>query len=322
MLSFGQEPMLARPVERLPDASAWPGGVAYEPKFDGYRALLFVDRGTCRVQSRRGHDITDAFSDIASAGAAQLLDGFVVDGELVVWGDDALDFSELQRRLASRKRLARKPASFVAFDVLAVSGSDVRSWKLRQRREALELLFQDCTPPLELAPQTYDKQDAEQWLRDYAASSVGIEGLVIKGLDTTYAPGKRDWLKLRIRDTVEVVVGAVTGSVSAPERLVLGLYRDGDLEVVGSTGELNLQQQKSVRPLLAPAAPSHPWPDELSEGRLGHYGKRRVSITKVEPSLVVEVSADSAFDHGRWRHVTQFVRPRPDLAPAEAAPPV
>lgn len=319
MLSFGQEPMLARAVQRLPDPAGWPGGIAYEPKFDGYRALLFVDDGTCRVQSRRGHDITDAFADIASAAVEQLPDGVVVDGELVVWGDDALEFAELQRRLASRKRLARKPASFVAFDVLAVSGSDVRAWAFRQRRDALELLLLGSAPPLELAPQTYEKQDAEQWLRDYADSAVGIEGLIIKGLDSPYVSGRRGWLKLRIRDTVEAIVGA---SMEAPGRLVLGLYRDGDLEVVGGTGELNIQQQKALEPLLAPAGPGHPWPDELSEGRLGHYGKSRVPITKVEPSLVVEVSADSAFDHGRWRHVTTFVRPRPDLSPAEAAPPV
>lgn len=322
MLSFGQEPMLARAVQTLPDPGGWPGGVAYEPKFDGYRALLFVDEGRCRVQSRRGHDITDAFPDIASAAAEQLPDGVVVDGELVVWGDGAFDFAELQRRLVSRQRLARKPAIFVAFDVLALSGADVRSWPLSRRREALELLLQGSAPPMELTPQTYEKQDAEQWLRDYAAGWVGIEGLVMKGLDSPYVSGRRDWLKLRIRDTGEVVVGAVTGPVSAPGCLVLGLYRDGGLDVVGSTGALSFRQQKAVRSLLAPAGPGHPWPDEVSARRLGHHGKGRVSITRVEPSLVVEVSADSAFEHGRWPHETTFVRPRPDLVPAEAVPPV
>ncbi len=321
MLGFGQEPMLARPVTALPHEAALPGGALYEPKFDGYRGLLFVEEGRCRVQSRRGHDITDAFQDVATAVEDQLPDGSVVDGELVVWGDEALDFAELQRRLASRKRLARRPASFVAFDVLAIGGADIRPWPLRRRREALDLLMQESLPPLQISPQTDSRHDAEQWMRDYADNPVGIEGLVIKGASTSYVSGKREWLKYRIRDTVEVLVGAVTGSLKLPERLILGLYRDGELQVVGSTGDLTIRQQRSMAPLLTPANADHPWPDDLSEGRLGHFGNRRVPITKVEPTLVVEVSADSAFERGRWRHITTFVRPRPDLDADEIATP-
>jgi ATP-dependent DNA ligase len=319
MLGFGQEPMLARPVRDIPHEGALPGGSLYEPKFDGYRALLFVMDGRCRVQSRRGHDITDAFSDVAAAVEQQVPDGVIIDGELVVWGDGALDFAELQRRLASRKLVSRKPASFMAFDVLAISGSDVVSWPLYRRREALELLLQDAKPPIQISPQTDSLHDAEQWMRDYAETPVGVEGVVIKGRDTVYSPGKREWLKLRIRDTVEVIVGAVTGSLNEPRRLVLGLYRDGVLEVVGSTGELTRQQRSVTKPLLNPAPVTHPWPDDLSEGKLGHFGKQRILITKVEPTLVVEVSADSAFEHGRWRHITKFIRPRPDLTPDELA---
>jgi ATP-dependent DNA ligase len=320
-VEFGEEPMLARAVDRLPAESALPGGSAYEPKFDGYRALLHISAAGCRIQSRRGHDITESFADIASAAAEQFPHGVVVDGELVVWGDGALDFTELQRRLTSGRRLARKPASFVAFDVLEISGADIRAWPLTRRREALELLMQGATPPLEVSPQTTHLDEAQAWMHDYAEHPVGIEGVVIKGLDTRYVPGRRDWLKLRLRDTVEAVVGGVIGTIAAPDRLVLGLYRDGELAVAGSTAPLNPRQQKSLRSLLRPGPADHPWPDALSQGRLGHFGRSKTPIVKVEPTLVVEISADSAFERGRWRHTTRFIRPRPDLMPDEISPP-
>jgi ATP-dependent DNA ligase len=118
--------MLARTAGQLPAEDAMPGGCLYEPKFDGYRALLFVNADRCRVQSRRGHNISASFPDVAESATDQLPNGFVLDGELVVWNDGRLRFSELQLRLASKAKAAQRareaPASFVAFDVLCVDG--------------------------------------------------------------------------------------------------------------------------------------------------------------------------------------------------------
>lgn len=322
MLSFPQEPMLAKPVNQIPGPEALRGGCLYEPKFDGYRALLFLEQGRCRVQSRRGHDITTAFPDIATAAAHQLPDGLVLDGELVVWGDDRLEFSELQKRLASRANASRRargmPASFVAFDLLCVDDRDARTNPFEDRREVLAALLEDANPPLQIAPQTRDHVQATAWLAEYAQRPVGLEGVVAKGAGQKYKPGKRKWMKIRVRDTVEVIVGAVTGPLDSPERLLLGLYNvAGELEIIGGTGSLNSSQRRAVAPLLKPAADEHPWPDEISAGRLGHWSRDRHKITKVEPALIVEVSVDNAVEDGRHRHVSKFIRPRPDLSVEE-----
>ncbi len=318
MLSFPQEPMLARPVDQLPAEDAMPDGCLYEPKFDGYRALLFIYGGGCRVQSRRGHDISASFPDVAKVAVDQLPPGVVLDGELVVWADGRLEFSELQRRLTSESKAAqrarRRPASFVAFDVLCVDGQDARGNAFRDRRAVLKALLAGAAPPLQLAPQTAERGEAQQWMAGYAAEPVGLEGIVVKGAKQRYRSGKREWMKVRVRDTIEVIVGAVTGSLTSPDRLVLGQYNTaGELVIVGGTSSLNSTQRRSVAPLLRAADDEHPWPAEISEGRLGHWGRGKQPITRVDPTLIVEVSVDNAVDAGRRRHVASFVRVRPDL---------
>jgi ATP-dependent DNA ligase len=318
MLSFPQEPMLAKPVDRLPAPGALPGGCVYEPKFDGYRALLFVDDVGCRVQSRRGRDISLSFPDIAETAAEQLPEGVVLDGELVIWGEGQLDFAELQRRLASSATALRRaythPASFVTFDILCVDGRDARSDTFRDRRKALEALFTEIGPPLQLAPQTADHEEAQQWMDEYAREPVGFEGVVAKGLEQGYRAGKRDWLKVRVRDTIEAIVGAVTGPLTAPDRLILGQYDlAGELVIIGGTGSLRPRQRRAVAELLELPKREHPWPNEISSGRLGALVRDRQPITRVEPALVVEVAADHSVDSGRRRHVAKFVRVRPDL---------
>ncbi|MCW2830950.1 MAG: ATP-dependent ligase [Aeromicrobium sp.] len=322
MLPFPQDPMLAKTVDGLPHPGALTGGCAYEPKFDGYRALLFVDDHGCRVQSRRGHDITAAFRDVADSAAEQLPSGVILDGELVVWGDGALDFRELQSRLARRgkQRPGQRPASFVAFDVLCVSDTDVRAKSLRTRRALLEAVCDLVAAPLQISPQTHDTVLARDWLDEYARSDVGIEGLVVKGLGSPYANGARGWLKYRIRNTVEAVVGAVTGPLEAPDSLVLGLPDGaGALQPVGTTTEMSPHQRREVAELLEPAEPTHAWPPDLAVGRWGSQDKSQAR--PVRPTLVVEVSVDSAFEGGRWRHPTKLVRVRSDLSPSEVAAP-
>ena len=321
MLPFPQEPMLARHVSALPEPGALRGGCVYEPKFDGYRALLFVSEDGCRVQSRRGHDITDAFPDVAEAAFDHLPAGLVLDGELVVWIDGGLDFGELQRRVGhgSNRRIKQAPASFVAFDLLAAADNDVRSVPLTSRRELLEAVLAEAPTAVQLCPQTADVEQARDWMAEYLAADVGIEGLVVKGRDTTYRGGAREWQKYRVRDTVEVVVGAVSGSLDAPAHLLLGLPGgDGELVFVGTTSDLTVLQGAEVVPLLEAADDPHAWPvDPTTGGRWG--GSDRRATVAVTPTLVVEVSTDSTMQGGRWRHPMTFIRVRPDLAVSEVS---
>lgn len=318
-LTFPQDPALARPVSQLPQPAALPGGCVYEPKLDGYRALLFVGDDRCRVQSRRGHDITEAFADVAAAAFDQLPSGLVLDGELVVWDQDGLSFTELQRRAgrgASPTRL--RPASFVAFDVLEVADVDVRRRPLSVRRSLLETVTDGATGALQVTPQTSEVSLAREWLADYASADVGIEGLVVKGLASSYRGGERIWQKYRLRDTSEAIVCGVAGSLSAPEHLVLGRYDGhGVLTKVGTTTALASPQQTEVAAAgLVPAGDDHPW--RTDPGGAGR-GRTRQPVHLVEPTLVVEVSTDRSTDRGRWRHPVAFVRVRTDLGPHEVA---
>ena len=311
--------MLARAVPTLPRATALPGGVQYEQKWDGYRLVAF-SAPRPYLQSRRGAELTAGYPDIAEAVAA--LGDVVVDGELVIWGDGGLDFPALLQRMAATGTHARqlavaRPANYVVFDLLAADGRDLRREPLRSRRARLEQVLAGARPSLVLSPATTERGTAQAWLDTYAAAQVGIEGIVAKGLDQPYRGGSRGWLKYRYRTTVDVIVGAVTGAVSRPERLVLGLPRDGVLHIVGGTSALTAVQQALLAPLLVPAGDDHPWPGVIGGGRVGYWGRNDVDIVRVQPDVVVDVAADNAFEHGRWRHVTTFIRPRPDLRPTD-----
>ena len=313
-VSFPQGVMLACAAERLPEGRALRGGVVYEPKWDGYRALVFVTKTAVRIQSRRGADLTGAFPDIAAAAHRQLPAGIVLDGELVVWGRDGLDFGALHQRMTATKIRAAElavaaPATLMVFDVLAVDDLDVRPRPLAGRRMLLEALMADVRPPLQLTPQTADLATAHQWLKDYALAPVGVEGVVAKGRGDAYLADHRGWVKVKIRDTADALVGAVVGPLEHPRRLVLGRFVDGDLRIVGFTGDLRPAQQDEVAAVLVRAA-EHPWPTELS---LVWGSRERTPIVRVEPLVTVEVLADLAVDGGRWRHATRFLRTRPDL---------
>ena len=325
--------MLARPVEQLPGRSALPGGCLYEPKWDGYRVVVHVVQDSvghqvCRIQSRRGADLTTSFPDLAAAAAEQLPVGTVLDGEAVVWSGERLDFTALQHRLAGGAHAVRmaqaQPASFVAFDVLALGGVVWTDRPLRERRRQLEQLLPALSPPLQVNPATREPDVAAEWLRQYREANVGIEGLVIKGLGERYQPGRRGWLKLRTRSTAEAVVGAITGTLAKPDRLVLGLYDRGVLIIAGGTAPLHPAQAREVAPLLEPVAKGeeHPWPPDIPSGRMGVFGgPRRLPVQLVRPTLVVEIHADSAFEYSKWRHLTRFVRNRADLDPMEISAP-
>ncbi len=313
---------LAKPVRTIPAAHALPGGCRYEPKWDGYRLVIVRGARSTRLWSKQGRDLTDRFADVATAAIAQLPPGTVVDGEVVIWNGDRLDFGLLQRRMvtaASRlgPQLTAHPASYVAFDLLAAAGTDLRPQRWRDRRAALERLAARWSPPLQLSPVTADPDQAREWFEDYRAA--GVEGLVAKGATTPYRPGRREWLKVKSWETTEVLAGGVIGTLERPSQLVAGRYRDGELVVVGRTSPLSPRQAAELAAVLGPAGADHPWPARIGTGRFGG-GRLSVPLTRVSPDVVVEVSADAALQAGVFRHPLRYVRVRPDLSPADVAP--
>jgi ATP-dependent DNA ligase len=310
---------LAKPVRDLPAAGALPGGCRYEPKWDGYRLVVVRDRSGTRLWSKQGRDLTDRFPDVAAAALAQVPAGTVLDGEVVVWNGERLDFGLLQRRMVTAPgrmaaQVAAHPASYVAFDLLAAGAEDLRGRPLRTRRTRLEELAQRWAPPLQLSPVTTDREEARGWAADLRP--LGIEGLVAKGAATRYAGGRREWLKVKSWETTEVLAGGVIGSLERPGQLVAGRYRDGELVVVGRTGPLSPAAAAELAAVLTPAGPDHPWPERIGTGRFGG-GRLSVALTRVEPAVVVEVSADAALQAGVFRHPLRFVRVRADLRPED-----
>ena len=312
---------LARPAETIPGPAALPGGSVYELKWDGYRLVIVRQGPDVRLWSRHGKDLTARFPDVAAAALEQLSSGMVLDGKVVVWNADRLDFDLLQQRLVTGAAKAgplirRHPASYVAFDVLAHRGNDQRRNAFRRRRLLLEELAHRWAPPLQLSPTTTDADVARVWFADYRPA--GIEGLVVKGADTPYAPGERGWVKVKSRQSREVIAGAVIGPIERLQALVAGLVRDGELVIVGRTVGLDARQAADLAAVLQPAGPEHPWPDHVGAGPFGG-SREKVALTKVEPTVVFEVSADVALQAGRFRHPLRFLRHRPDLEPADVA---
>jgi ATP-dependent DNA ligase len=319
------EVALARPVATIPAPSALLGGCLYEPKWDGFRLVIVRDRDVS-LWSRKGTDLTRYFPDLAEAAAAQLPAGVVVDGEAVVWREGRLSFDELQHRLSSSRatvaRLAREwPASFAAFDVLAVADQDARGLPLRDRRALLEELASEWSAPLNLSPATRDAGEAAGWLETMTAA--GVEGLVAKGAGQPYRGGQRQWVKVKHRDTLDVVCAAVIGSLQRPEALVVGLPVDDELRIVGRSTPLRAAASRALGRLLQPPEGPHPWPAQVKPGALDRFnssGRDTIDLTLVEP-IVVEISADVAMTGHSFRHAVQFVRARPELPVDEVAAP-
>lgn len=316
---------LARVVEQIPAPAALEGGCRYEPKWDGYRAIVSSSDDGARIWSRRGTDLTATFPEIAAAVTEQLAPGAVLDGELVVWEGGRLAFEALQERMGRGPRAAvaaarARPASLAAFDVLAIAGRDVRPESFDTRRALLVELAASWHPPLNISPVTDDVDEARQWFETYTV--VGVEGLVVKGGAEPYRGGVRSWLKVKHRSTVDVVCAAVTGTLSQPQEIVAGLPIDGDLRIVGRTTPLTPGARRRLVPLLRRPVGEHPWPTRISRGTFGRFNARTapIDLTLVEP-FVVEVSADVAWSGKSWRHPLRLVRVRPELHPMEISTP-
>ncbi|MFI6012164.1 ATP-dependent DNA ligase [Streptomyces sp. NPDC051243] len=320
------EPMLAQARDRLPAPGALPGGLVFQPKFDGYRALLYTPcpaPGVVVVQSRRGSLIESRFPELVRA-AEHLPDGLVLDGELVVWTGEQLSFEALQRRTASSGRTAVQlaeelPAHFIVFDVLQAEGQELLRKPYADRRTQLEELFahQDLGAPWTLCPETSDVPAAQEWLTSWTGVP-GVEGLVIKGRGQMYLPGVRGWYKIRRRDTTEGIIGGITGTLRRPHTLLLGRYdQDGTLRLVARSARLHPDLARQLAAQLTAAVPGHPWEDVRFTTSWG--SRMPLDVVLVEPQLVAEIDVDTAQDRGAWRHPVRFVRLREDMAPSDVA---
>lgn len=268
-----------------------------------------------------GIDLTARFPEIAAAAAAAVPDGTVLDGEAVIWQDERLGFELLQHATSVHhvpdpagrgSPIASGVLHDMAFDLLAVAGRDLGDVPLRTRRAALEELARDWRPPLQLSPVTAAEQLAHRWMTQYRPA--GIEGLVVKGAASRYEPGARRWIKVKSRETTEVVmIGAVIGALTALTAIVAGLYQqDGTLRMVGRSTSLTQAQSRGLAAVLIAATEHHPWPDTMAATRFGR-GRDRIQLTKAVPIVVVEVAADNARQHGVWRHSLRVIRLRSRL---------
>ena len=315
-MTYPVQPVKPTTAAELPVGK--PGDWSYEPKFDGFRCISFRRGERVRLQSRQQRGLTRYFPEIVAAVDALDVD-VVLDGELVLWHRAQLDFSALQQRIHPAESragaLARSmPASYVVFDLLEVPGMDLRRRPYLERRACLEdLLGRQLPHGLVLMPASNDPAVAEQWLINHCAA--GIEGVVAKRCHQSYRPGKTKWQKVRTRVTAEAIVGGVLGSLKKPEALVVGLPdTSGRLRIAGRTTALPPALRHELPELLVAAGGAHPWPKVIPSSRFGQRPSKPVDYTRVEPSLVVELDVDMAFEQHRWRHAARLVRVRRDLA--------
>ncbi|MFE7503900.1 ATP-dependent DNA ligase [Promicromonospora sp. NPDC057488] len=317
---------LARAVDRIPYPGALPGGCRFEPKWDGFRVVATRDLHGTSLWSRRGTDLSATFPELAAACDDQLPPGTVLDGEAVIWTAGHLDFGALQTRMGRGPRTAAAhaaghPASYVAFDILAHDSRDLRHLPFDDRRALLDRLAAGWRPPLNLSLVTADPDVATEWFETYPV--VGIEGLIIKGGTQPYPTGRRDWLKVKHRDTVDVICAAVIGRRSSPQEVVAGLPIDGTLKIVGRTAPLSTSGSRALAPWLESPRADHPWPAQVLRTAFSRFNTARsdvVDLTLVEP-VVVEVRADVGWDGQNFRHLLRFVRVRPDTEVSSVRPP-
>jgi ATP dependent DNA ligase domain len=315
--------MLATAVDELPT-----GGYGYEPKWDGWRALLFRTADGAHLQSRNGRMLSARFPELTRLAREALRPGTVLDGELVVWepARGRTNFTLLQRRLAGGSALREAqehPAHFVAFDLLERAGTPLLAEPFARRRELLESVLRAAPTQLSLCPHTRDVRQVAEWLRAWPA--LGVEGIVAKALDAPYRPGRRGWYKLRQRHTTEAIVGGVTGTVRTPLTILLGRFDPfGRLRFVGRSKRLSPEQQRLLAPALTVAGRrsrggmNHPWPCPLPAGWSGHFEPvAPLEYQQVAPAAVVEILVDTAYEHQRWRHAVDFIGLRAELDPTQ-----
>ncbi len=326
------EPMLAKLTEEIPTG----GTFLYEPKWDGFRSIVF--RGGASdvfIQSRDLRPLDRYFPEMHETFLEQLPNGCVIDGEIVIATTRGLDFDALQLRLhpaASRvtKLATETPASFVGFDLLAVDGRDLMGVPQAERRAQLEQVLGDIAPPIYLTPMTRDRAVAAEWLMRFEGA--GLDGVIAKPAEGTYQPGKRAMIKVKHARTADCVVAGFRWHKSGKDTvgsLLLGLYDDrGALHHVGVTSSFTMAMRKQLAVDLEPwrknAFENHPWREWAEHsGDMTRMpgGQSRWSAGKDlswEP-LRIERVCEVKYDHlqgNRFRHAAVFLRWRPDKQPS------
>jgi ATP-dependent DNA ligase len=320
-------PMLAKPVAVIPpDAS-------YEPKWDGFRSIVFRDGDEVEFGSRNERPMTRYFPELVEAVKAELPERCVIDGEIVVATGDGLDFDALQQRIhpaASRVTLlsTQTPASFIAFDLLALDDQDYTGRPFTERRAALEGALAGAGSRFHLTPVTTDRDEAQRWFAEFEGA--GLDGVIAKPLSGIYEPDKRVMFKIKHARTADCVVAGYRLHKSGPDiigSLMLGLYTDqGVLNAVGVIGAFPMATRRALFTELQPLVTTfdeHPWNWAAHEA--GERTPRRneqsrwnagkdLSFVPLRPERVVEVRYDH-MEGERFRHTAQFNRWRPDRIP-------
>ena len=323
------KPMLAKPAPSIPD------GRLYEPKWDGFRSIVFRDGDDVEIGSRNERPMTRYFPEVVEAVRANFPPRAVIDGEIIVADreNNRLDFEALQQRVhpaASRVQLlsTETPASFVAFDLLALGSEDLTGRPFSERRARLEEALAAAGPPVHLTPITSDTGTARRWFDTFEGA--GLDGLVAKDPDGTYQPDKRVMTKVKHERTADCVVAGYRVHKSGPDAvgsLLLGLFDErGVLVSVGVVGAFTMARRRELMIELAPLVTDfddHPWDwakqlggertPRKSETSRWNAGKD-LSFVPLRPERVVEVRYDY-MEGARFRHTTQFVRWRPDRDP-------
>ena len=324
--------MLAKLATALPEGEGW----IYEPKWDGFRALVFRDGAEILLQSRDLKPLNRYFPELREPLLRQLPQRCVLDGEIVIAGPAGLDFDALLLRIhpaASRVQLlaSQTPASYVAFDLLGIDGEDLRPAPQAERRKRLERALAEAKPPLYLTPATRDRSLAEDWFARFEGA--GFDGVVAKRDDLPYQPDKRVMLKVKHQRTADCVVAGFRWHKNGPGTMIgsllLGLYDgEGKLHHVGVTSSFTAARRKELVAELASlregAAERHPWRewaqwtgDQRMPGASSRWNRGK--DLSWEP-LRIERVCEVAYDHlqgDRFRHATTFLRWRPDKAPAD-----
>ncbi|GAA3278018.1 ATP-dependent DNA ligase [Streptomyces labedae] len=323
------KPMLAKSVAKIPP------GMQYEAKWDGFRAIVFRDGDEVELGSRTGKPLTRYFPELAEALRERLPERCVVDGEIVIAREGHLDFDALTERIHpadSRVRTLaeRTPASFVAFDLLALADESLLDVPLTDRRKLLVRALRDATPPVHVAPATTDVEVARGWFEQYEGA--GLDGVVAKPLDLRYRQDERAMFKIKHERTADVVVAGYRLHKSGPVvgSLLLGLYdAQGALQHVGVSAAFPMKRRaelvEELEPLRMEDVSDHPWAawaDEAAHasarlpGAPSRWtGKKDLSWVPLRPERVAEVAYDHMENGQRFRHTARFRRWRPDRAP-------
>ena len=333
------QPMLAKSVKGVPDPRKHEGGLSFEPKWDGFRCLVFRDGDEVVLASRNTKELNRYFPEVIEAVRRSLPERCVVDGEIFVAVGQRLEFERLQERIhpaESRVRmLAEKtPASFVAFDLLALGDASLMAEPFAVRRERLEEAMAGADAPVYLTRTTTDADEAQEWFAQFEGA--GLDGVVAKPLRSTYQPNARTMLKIKHERTADVVVaGYRLHKTSTPEHpllgsLLLGLYDDrGTLQHVGVAASFTAKRRaeliEELQPLVVDPA-GHPWGswaeaehhnvtgDRLPGAQSRWSAGKDLSFVTLDPVRVLEVGYDH-MEGTRFRHTAQFKRWRPDRDP-------